>query len=124
METIDYYQSLINHVVEIQCDDGSVLVGKIASVDQNNVYIDPLETNTMQRGNQDDSRFLWGPGIGGQAFLGGFAGSLLGVGLSSIIGVRPYPPYPSYPPYPPYPQYPPYGPRPPYGPFYGPGPFY
>ncbi|WP_010631243.1 hypothetical protein [Sporolactobacillus vineae] len=122
METMEYYQSLINHVVEIQCNDGSILVGKIASVDASNVYINPLETNEMQRGGQEDSRFFWGPGIGGQAFLGGFAGSLLGVGLSSIIGVRPYPPY--YPPYGPGP-FPPYGPpRPPYGPIYGPGPFY
>lgn len=123
---MEYYQSLINQIVEIKCDDGSVLIGKIASVDTNNVYLHPLQTPGMQRGGQEDrgqedSRFFWGPGIGGQAFLGGFAGSLLGVGLSSIIGVRPYPPYPPYPPYyPSYPPYPPYGPRPPYGP----GPFY
>lgn len=115
MSASEYYQSWINQPVEIQCSDGSVLIGIVNSVDQDNIYLMPLAQNEMQRESRDPG-FFFGPGFGQQAFWGGFAGSLLGVGLSTIIGVRPYPAGPG--------PFVPYGPRPPYGPFYGPGPFY
>lgn len=117
MVNINYYQTLIHHPVEIECNDGSILIGIIESVDQDNVYIQPFKSNETQRG-QEDSRFF--PGIGLPAFFGGFAGGLLGVGLGSIIGVRPFSPYGPYGAYGPGP----YGPIPPYGPYYGPGQFY
>ncbi|MCO7125697.1 hypothetical protein NIE88_07930 [Sporolactobacillus shoreicorticis] len=117
----NYWENLINQPVEIQCNDGSVHYGVIESFDQDNVYLKPL-TNDSQTPNNttgemrnDDERFF---GFGPQAFLGGFAGGLLGVGLSSIIGVRPCPYYPPRPFYGSG-----SGPRPPYGGgFYGPGP--
>ncbi|SFF98504.1 LSm family protein [Sporolactobacillus nakayamae] len=114
-----YWENLINQPVEIQCNDGSVHVGIIESFDQNNVYLKPLDSNQTpnetRSGNENDERFF-GLGFGPQAFLGGFAGGLLGVGLGSIIGVRPCPYCPPRP-------YCGQGPRPPYGGgFYGQGP--
>jgi hypothetical protein len=111
----DYYQSFIHLPVEIQIDDGSILTGIIESVDQDHVYILPFDAINEQRDGRNPGFF--GPGFGQQAFWGGFAGSLLGIGLSTIIGIRPYPFGPPAPAYPPYIQ-------PPYGPSYGPGPFY
>ncbi|MCL1631773.1 hypothetical protein M3N64_07400 [Sporolactobacillus sp. CPB3-1] len=114
----NYWEDLINQPVEIQCSDGSIHYGIVESFDQNNVYLKPLtndqhEINENRGGN--DERF-YGFGFGPQAFLGGFAGGLLGVGLGSIIGVRPWPLYPPRPYYGP-------GPRPPYyGGYYGSGP--
>ncbi|RYL90357.1 hypothetical protein EWI07_11960 [Sporolactobacillus sp. THM7-4] len=108
----------INQGVEIKCSDGVVHHGIIESVDHEKVYLRLFGNPESMPETRNPGTFIYGPGPG--AFLGGVAGSLLGIGLSTIIGVRPYPyPYSSYGPY----GYP-YGPRPPYGGFYGPGAYY
>ncbi|MCI1858667.1 MAG: hypothetical protein LKI94_13270 [Sporolactobacillus sp.] len=121
MMSIDFYQSLLHQPVEIQCENGEVLIGILEAVDQNQVYLKPIDTGDM-RGESRDPGFF-GPAFGPQAFWGGFAGSLLGIGLGTIIGIRPYGPYGpgSFPAYGPG-SFPSYGPKP--FPPYGPGPFY
>ncbi|BBN98804.1 hypothetical protein [Sporolactobacillus terrae] len=121
MSNQQYWENLLHQPVEIECSDGSVHMGIIESFDQNNVYLKPLSNNQTLDENESrgDDRFFGGA-FGPQAFLGGFAGGLLGVGLGTIIGVRPCPFCPPRPGY-----WGGYGPRPPYGGgggFYGPGP--
>ncbi|MFT8316671.1 MAG: hypothetical protein ABF651_00195 [Sporolactobacillus sp.] len=106
MAQYDYLIALIDQPVEIQLADGTLQYGIVDSVDQENVYLKTLDPNSAESQNSEmrDDRFF-GPG----AFLGGFAGGLLGVGLGNIIGVRPWGPGP-------------WGPSPgPWGPC-GPGP--
>lgn len=114
----NYWQNLLNQPVEIECNDGTVHYGIIDSFDQENVYLRPLDNDQTPAETRNNDERFFGLGVGAPAFLGGFAGGLLGVGLGSIIGVRPCP----YCPPGPYPYGP--GPRPPYygGGFYGPGP--
>ncbi|GGL62555.1 hypothetical protein [Sporolactobacillus putidus] len=115
MSSNEYYEkcrALVDQPVEIKCNDGNVYNGIVDSVDQEKVYLKPFDTFNPESDNRNPGVFFFG-----LPFLGGFAGGLLGVGLGSIIGVRPYP----------YGPIPPYGPGPyygPYGGFYGPGPYY
>ncbi|CAM3249900.1 hypothetical protein [Sporolactobacillus spathodeae] len=83
--------AFMNQPVEIQLADGTTQVGIVESVDQETVFLKPLDTNGTQAEQPEmrDSRFI-GPFFPG-AFLGGFAGGLLGVGLGNIVGVRPGP---------------------------------
>ncbi|RYM06381.1 hypothetical protein EWH99_02895 [Sporolactobacillus sp. THM7-7] len=109
----------IDRPVEIRCQDGSVYHGIIDAVDEKQVYLRPFSSFEAGMVRNRSRDYPFGPGFGPEAFWGGFAGSLLGIGLSTIIGVSPYPYYEPGP----YGPFPPYGPGPPYGGFYGPGPF-
>lgn len=122
MSSQEYYEkccAFVHQPVEIKCSDGNVHHGIIDSVDQEKVYLRPFDTLEPESESRNPGVFFFGP-----ALLGGFAGGLLGVGLGSIIAVRPYPygPYGPMPPYGPGPYYGPYGGS--YSGFYGPGPYY
>ncbi len=82
----------IGQCVEIKCHDGQLHRGYVEEVDNEFVYIRPLNRNC------DGPQHPEGPGMfffG--ALAGGFLGGLLGVGLGSIAFFRPYPyPYPYY----------------------------
>ncbi|MBF0706137.1 MULTISPECIES: hypothetical protein [Bacillales] len=82
----------IGQCVEIKCHDGQLHRGHVEEVDNEFVYIRPLNRNC------DGPQHPEGPGMfffG--ALAGGFLGGLLGVGLGSIAFFRPYPyPYPYY----------------------------
>ncbi|TLS39003.1 hypothetical protein [Pseudalkalibacillus caeni] len=72
--------------VEIECFDGKVHRGVIHEVDNEFVYLSPLD-GPPREGPTGPGTFLWG--FGG-AFAGGFLGGLFGVSLASIAFFRPY----------------------------------
>lgn len=86
-----YYGVCCDHIgntVEIRCHNGARHIGVVDSVDDDMVYLSPLDERDYPPGGYDGpGLFLWG--FSG-AFAGGFAGGLLGVALGSILFIRPY----------------------------------